>query len=117
MSVTQILAYHSTSRLLHNILNMQTKLDSVLQTCNMSAPGQTGLKGERDMSPLVVGKALLIPRVKHWQKHGWRAEIIIDDGGLGDVSISKFFKTREEAEREAAREMLMNAARYVDVAA
>jgi hypothetical protein len=50
---------------------------------------------------MVVGKALLIPRVTHWPAHGWRAEIVIDDGGLGDVSISKFFKTREEAESKS----------------
>jgi hypothetical protein len=64
------------------------------------------------MTPMVVGKALLIPRVQHWPAHGWRAEIVIDDLAMGDIVISEFVETREEAEREAARDLLKVAARY-----
>jgi hypothetical protein len=65
------------------------------------------------VSPMVVGKALLTPRVKHWSEHGFRAEIVIDDNALGDIAISEFFVTREEANRAALREMLTAAERYV----
>jgi hypothetical protein len=40
---------------------------------------------------------MLIPRVTHWPKHGRRAEVVIDDGGLGDIKIGPFVPTREEA--------------------
>jgi hypothetical protein len=66
------------------------------------------------VSPLVVGKALLIPRVTHWPKYGWRAEVVIDDLARGDIVISEFVETREEAERAAARETLKIAARFVE---
>ena len=53
--------------------------------------------------PQVTPKALLIPRVNYWPKHGWRAEVVIDDGGLGDIIIGAFVETREEAERLATQ--------------
>ena len=53
------------------------------------------------MSPIVIGKALLIPRVQRWPKHGWRAEVVIDDGKMGDIVISEFVATKPEAQRLA----------------
>jgi hypothetical protein len=50
------------------------------------------------MTPQISGKMLLIPRVKHWPKHGWRAEVVIDDGAMGDIAIGEFVETREEAQ-------------------
>jgi hypothetical protein len=41
---------------------------------------------------------LLISHVTHWPKHGWRAEVVIDDEGLGDIIIGEFVETREEAQ-------------------
>jgi hypothetical protein len=55
------------------------------------------------MTPQISGKALLIPRVAHWPKHGWRAEVVIDDLAMGDIIIGGFVKTREEAERLATQ--------------
>jgi hypothetical protein len=66
-----------------------------------------------NVSPMVVGRAILTPRVKYWAGHGFRAEIVIDDLAGGDISISEFFATREEANRAALREMLTVAERYV----
>ena len=66
------------------------------------------------ISPTVVGRAILTPRVKHWAKHGWRAEIVIEDLAGGDIAISEFFETREEANRAALREMLRVAERASD---
>jgi hypothetical protein len=78
----------------------------------MNTPGQTGLKENTNMSPLVVGKALLIPRVKHWPQYGWRAELVIDDLAMGDVIISEFVGTREEAERAASQATCEAAGKY-----
>jgi hypothetical protein len=66
-----------------------------------------------NMSPMVVGKAILTPRVKYWAGHGHRAEILIDDCALGDIVIGAFYETHKEAERAALREMLTAAERYV----
>ena len=64
------------------------------------------------MIPQVTEKALLIPRVKHWPDHGWRGEVVISDGGLGDIIIGEFVATREEAERLASQVCYDAAARY-----
>jgi hypothetical protein len=59
--------------------------------------------------PLVIGKALLIPRIQHWPDHGWRAEVVIADDGPGDIIIGEFVETRREADRTyaaAARTLL-----------
>jgi hypothetical protein len=66
------------------------------------------------VTPLVVGKALLIPRIQHWPGYGWRAEVVIDDGGLGDIIIREFVETRREAKRTAVSALLEAARRYVD---
>jgi hypothetical protein len=50
------------------------------------------------MTPQISGKVLLIPRVKHWPQHGWRAEVVIDNLAMGDIIISEFVETREEVE-------------------
>jgi hypothetical protein len=55
------------------------------------------------MTPQISGKAVLIPRVKHWPQHGWRAEVVIDDLAMGDIIIGEFVETREEAERAASQ--------------
>lgn len=65
------------------------------------------------MTPMVVGKAILIPRVTRWPKHGWRAEVIIDDGALGDIVISEFVTTRKEATRLAIDATAGAAKRFV----
>jgi hypothetical protein len=66
------------------------------------------------ISPMVAGKALLIPNVEHWPKHGWRAVVVIDEPGtLGDAIISDFFATRWDAMRAAAKALAEAAARYV----
>jgi hypothetical protein len=39
---------------------------------------------------------------------------VIDDLAGGDIAISEFFETREEANRAALREMLTAAERYVE---
>jgi hypothetical protein len=65
------------------------------------------------ISPIVIGDALLVPRMAYWPGHGHRAEILISDNALGDIVISDFFKTREEAERWSERAMLQTAERYV----
>jgi hypothetical protein len=63
------------------------------------------------MTPQISGKTLLIPRVQYWRKHGWRAEVIIDEiGTLGDVVISEFVETREEAQLMAEEAMAKAAA-------
>jgi hypothetical protein len=64
------------------------------------------------MTPLVVGKALLIPRVRHWPQHGWRAEVVIDDLAMGDIIIGEFVETRDEAEWAASQACYDAAARY-----
>jgi hypothetical protein len=64
------------------------------------------------MTPMVVGSALLIPRVKHWPQHGWRAEVVIDDLGMGDIIIGEFVGTRGEAERAASQAAHEAAAKY-----
>jgi hypothetical protein len=66
------------------------------------------------ISPLIVGRATLTPYIRRWPEHGWRAEILIDDQALGDIVISDFFETREEANRAALREMLTAAERYAE---
>jgi hypothetical protein len=72
------------------------------------------MKANANIGPLLIGKALLIPRVQHWPKHGWRAEVIIDETGtLGDIVVSEFVETREEARRLAQRAVLKTAERYV----
>ena len=69
------------------------------------------------MTPMVVGKALLIPRVQYWRKHGWRAEVIIDETGtLGDIVIGEFVETREEATYMAIKSLLGPAQRYAEQA-
>jgi hypothetical protein len=64
------------------------------------------------MTPQISGKALLIPRVKHWPQHGWRAEVVIDDLAMGDIIIGEFVETRDEAERLAMEATYDAAARY-----
>jgi hypothetical protein len=64
------------------------------------------------MYPQVTEKALLIPRVQHWQKHGWRGEVVIYDGAMGDIIIGEFVETREEAERAASQACYAAAAKY-----
>jgi len=72
-----------------------------LRTTRTFLTSRLPAKGKRPMTPMVVGKALLIPRVQYWRKHGWRAEVIIDETGtLGDIVIGEFVETREEAERK-----------------
>jgi hypothetical protein len=66
-----------------------------------------------NMSPMVVGKAILTPRVKYWAGHGHRAEIVIDDLAGGDIALSAFYETHKEANLAALREMLTAAERYV----
>jgi hypothetical protein len=68
--------------------------------------------GNVSISPIVIGNALLLPRLTYWPE-GHRAEILISDDALGDIVISDFFKTREEAERWSERAMLQTAERYV----
>ncbi|HZZ22024.1 MAG TPA: hypothetical protein VFE60_05365 [Roseiarcus sp.] len=54
------------------------------------------------MCPQVTEKALLIPRVTHWPQHGgWRYEVVISDGGLGDIIIGEPVATLEEAHSQA----------------
>ena len=53
--------------------------------------------------PQLTEKARLTPRVRYWKKHGWRSEVLVYDGGLGDIIIGDFVKTREEAERLATQ--------------
>ena len=43
------------------------------------------------ISPIVIGKTLLLPRIQFWPDHGWRCEIIIDDKALGDIEIGPWF--------------------------
>ena len=64
------------------------------------------------MTPLVVGKALFIPRVNYWPQHGWRAEVVIDDLAMGDIIIGEFVETREEAERLATQAAYHAVAKY-----
>jgi hypothetical protein len=48
---------------------------------------------ETGMTPQISGKTLLIPRIQYWRKHGWRAEVIIDEiGTLGRPSQSHSWK-------------------------
>ena len=65
------------------------------------------------VSPIVIGEALLLPRLTYWPGQGHRVEILISDDGLGDAVIGPFFATREEAERWSERAMLETAERYV----
>ena len=65
-----------------------------------------------NVSPLVIGKTLLIPRGQHWPSHGWRAEVVISAQGMGDILIDEFVATREEATRMAAKTLLEAAQRY-----
>jgi hypothetical protein len=64
------------------------------------------------ISPIVIGKTLLLPRIQFWPKNGWRCEIVIDDKALGDVEIGPWFETREGAEKWSERAMLKTAERY-----
>jgi hypothetical protein len=64
------------------------------------------------MTPQISGKVLLIPRVKYWPAHGWRAEVVIDDLAMGDIIIGEFVETREEAERAASQACYDAAAKY-----
>ena len=52
----------------------------------------------RAFTPVVVGKAILDPHVKHWPGYGWRAEVVIDNNNLGDIRISDWVQTRREAQ-------------------
>ena len=65
------------------------------------------------ISPIVIGKTLLLPRIQFWPDHGWSCEIIIDDKALGDIEIGPWFEGREDAERWSERAMLKTAERYV----
>jgi hypothetical protein len=67
-----------------------------------------------NMFPMLIGKALLIPRVTYWPDHGWRGEVIGGDHASGAVSLSEFVETRQEARRLAQRAALKMAERYVD---
>lgn len=62
------------------------------------------------MTPQISGKALLIPRVRHWPAHGWRAEVVIDELAMGDIIIGEFVETREEAQLLAEEAMAKAAA-------
>jgi hypothetical protein len=64
------------------------------------------------MTPQISGNMLLIPHVTHWPKHGWRAEVVIDDLATGDIIIGEFVETREEAERLASQACFEAAGRY-----
>jgi hypothetical protein len=52
------------------------------------------------LTPRILDNLLLIPRVTHWPQ-GYRAEVVIDDLGLGDIWIDHFAATREEAAERA----------------
>jgi hypothetical protein len=42
-------------------------------------------------SPIVIGLAILDPRIVFWKNHGWRCEIIIRDDARGDAVFSDFY--------------------------
>jgi hypothetical protein len=65
-------------------------------------------------SPIVIGLAILDPRIVFWKNHGWRCEIIIRDDARGDAVFSDFYPTRDEAERWSERAMLKAAERYAE---
>ena len=66
------------------------------------------------ISPMVAGKALLIPRVEYRPKEGgWRALVVIDvPGTRGDAIISDFYEFQWDAMRAAATALAEAAARY-----
>ncbi len=39
------------------------------------------------LHPQLTEKAMLIPRVRYWKKHGWRSEVLVDDGKMGSTSV------------------------------
>jgi hypothetical protein len=53
------------------------------------------------LAPRLVERLLLIPRVQYWPEHGWRAEVVVDDGKGGDIRIGPFVATRAEAHKRA----------------
>jgi hypothetical protein len=69
------------------------------------------------VTPLVINGRQIMPKIVFWHTEevtGYRAEILVSDDALGDIFISEFFETPEEAERAAQREMVKVAAKYVE---
>ena len=69
---------------------------------------------EMNISPVIVGKTLMISRVTRWAA-GWRSEVLhdaVDD--VAYLACSEMFATREEAERRGAQMVLLAATRYAE---
>jgi hypothetical protein len=66
----------------------------------------TGDKNMRILAPRLIDDLLLVPHVRHFPTHGWRAEVCFTgarDGDRDGVVLGEFFATQAESHADAMR--------------